>query len=98
MPRPEPWRAVGPVPGPVPNTARGSTLVIRVGPLNHLPVYSLSVIVPTMSDKISSPKRPRRLPDTIAEYLMATARDLAPGTKLPSENQLAKQFGVSRSA
>ncbi len=51
-----------------------------------------------MSDKISSPKRPRRLPDTIAEYLMATARDLAPGTKLPSENQLAKQFGVSRSA
>jgi GntR family transcriptional repressor for pyruvate dehydrogenase complex len=51
-----------------------------------------------MSDKSSSAKRARRLPDTIAEYLMATARELAPGSKLPSENQLAKQFGVSRSA
>jgi GntR family transcriptional repressor for pyruvate dehydrogenase complex len=51
-----------------------------------------------MSDKISSAKRARRLPDTIAEYLMATARELAPGSKLPSENQLAKKFGVSRSA
>lgn len=51
-----------------------------------------------MSDKIPSAKRARRLPETIAEYLMATARELAPGSKLPSENQLAKQFGVSRSA
>jgi GntR family transcriptional repressor for pyruvate dehydrogenase complex len=51
-----------------------------------------------MSDKISSAKRARRLPDTIAEYLMATARELAPGSKLPSENQLARKFGVSRSA
>jgi GntR family transcriptional regulator, transcriptional repressor for pyruvate dehydrogenase complex len=51
-----------------------------------------------MSDKIPPAKRTRRLPDTIAEYLMATARELAPGSRLPSENQLAKQFGVSRSA
>src|ERR1700733_5336105 len=51
-----------------------------------------------MSDKSPSAKRARRLPDTIAEYLMATARELAPGSRLPSENQLAKQFGVSRSA
>ena len=34
----------------------------------------------------------------IAEYLTTTARELAPGSKLPSENQLARQFGVSRSA
>ena len=51
-----------------------------------------------MPDKSSSAKRAPRLPDTIAEYLKATARELAPGSKLPSENQLAKQFGVSRSA
>jgi GntR family transcriptional regulator, transcriptional repressor for pyruvate dehydrogenase complex len=51
-----------------------------------------------MSDKISSSKRVRRLPETIAEYLVATARGLAPGSRLPSENQLARQFGVSRSA
>jgi GntR family transcriptional regulator, transcriptional repressor for pyruvate dehydrogenase complex len=51
-----------------------------------------------MSDKISSTKRSRRLTDTIAEYLTATIRELTPGSKLPSENQLAKQFGVSRSA
>src|SRR6202045_3149407 len=51
-----------------------------------------------MSDKSSSAKRARRLPDTIAEYLMTTARELAPGSRLPSENQLARQFGVSRSA
>jgi GntR family transcriptional regulator, transcriptional repressor for pyruvate dehydrogenase complex len=51
-----------------------------------------------MSDKISSTKRSRRLSDTIAEYLTATIRELTPGSKLPSENQLAKQFGVSRSA
>jgi DNA-binding FadR family transcriptional regulator len=50
-----------------------------------------------MSDKIPSAKPVRRLPDTIAEYLVGTARELAPGSKLPSENQLAKQFGVSRS-
>jgi GntR family transcriptional regulator, transcriptional repressor for pyruvate dehydrogenase complex len=55
-------------------------------------------MVAMMSDKSSSAKRARRLPDTIAEYLKATARELAPGSKLPSENQLAKQFGVSRSA
>ena len=51
-----------------------------------------------MSDKISPTKRPRRRTDTITDYLMATVRELAPGSKLPSENQLAKQFGVSRSA
>jgi GntR family transcriptional regulator, transcriptional repressor for pyruvate dehydrogenase complex len=51
-----------------------------------------------MSDKISSTKRSRRLTDTIAEYLTTAVRELAPGSKLPSENQLAKQFGVSRSA
>jgi GntR family transcriptional regulator, transcriptional repressor for pyruvate dehydrogenase complex len=51
-----------------------------------------------MSDKLASAKRVRRLTDIIAEYLMATSRELAPGSKLPSENQLAKQFGVSRSA
>jgi GntR family transcriptional regulator, transcriptional repressor for pyruvate dehydrogenase complex len=51
-----------------------------------------------MSDKISSNKRSRRLSDTIAEYLTTTIRELTPGSKLPSENQLAKQFGVSRSA
>jgi GntR family transcriptional regulator, transcriptional repressor for pyruvate dehydrogenase complex len=51
-----------------------------------------------MSDNLASAKRVRRLTDTIAEYLMTTARELAPGSKLPSENQLAKQFGVSRSA
>src|ERR1700721_3651436 len=51
-----------------------------------------------MSDKSSSAKRARRLPDAIAEYLKATAREVAPCSKLPSENQLAKQFGVSRSA
>jgi GntR family transcriptional regulator, transcriptional repressor for pyruvate dehydrogenase complex len=51
-----------------------------------------------MSDKISSTKRSRRLSDTIAEYLTTTIRELTPGSKLPSENQLAKQFGVSRSA
>jgi GntR family transcriptional repressor for pyruvate dehydrogenase complex len=52
-----------------------------------------------MSDKnISSTKRTRRLPDAIAEYLVATARELAPGSRLPSESQLAKKFGVSRSA
>src|ERR1700675_2586194 len=61
-------------------------------------VSFLSAMVAMMSDKSSSAKRARRLPDTIAEYLMATARELAPGSKLPSENQLAKQFGVSRSA
>jgi GntR family transcriptional repressor for pyruvate dehydrogenase complex len=55
-------------------------------------------MIPMMSDKISSAKPVRRLPDTIAEYLLATVRELAPGSKLPSENQLAKQFGVSRSA
>jgi GntR family transcriptional regulator, transcriptional repressor for pyruvate dehydrogenase complex len=51
-----------------------------------------------MSDKLASDKRVRRRTDTVAEYLMATARELAPGSKLPSENQLARQFGVSRSA
>jgi GntR family transcriptional repressor for pyruvate dehydrogenase complex len=51
-----------------------------------------------MPDKLGSAKRVRRRTDTIAEYLMATARELAPGSKLQSENQLAKQFGVSRSA
>src|SRR3984893_3143888 len=51
-----------------------------------------------MSEKTPPAKRPRRLPDTIAEYLMATARELAPGSRLPSENQLAKRFGVRRSA
>jgi DNA-binding FadR family transcriptional regulator len=55
-------------------------------------------MISVMSDKIPSAKPVRRLPDTIAEYLVATARELAPGSKLPSENQLAKQFGVSRSA
>src|ERR1700732_1830839 len=55
-------------------------------------------MISMMSDKISPAKPVRRLPDTIAEYLKATARELAPGSKLPSENQLAKQFGVSRSA
>lgn len=62
------------------------------------PVLFLSVIVPKMSDNIPSAKRARRLPDAIAEYLMAAARELAPGSRLPSENQLARQFGVSRSA
>jgi GntR family transcriptional repressor for pyruvate dehydrogenase complex len=56
------------------------------------------VYSPVMSDKTSATKRSRRLTDTIAEYLTTTIRDLAPGSKLPSENQLAKQFGVSRSA
>jgi GntR family transcriptional regulator, transcriptional repressor for pyruvate dehydrogenase complex len=51
-----------------------------------------------MSDKISSSKNGRRLTDTIAEYLTTIVRELAPGAKLPSENQLAKRFGVSRSA
>jgi DNA-binding transcriptional MocR family regulator len=51
-----------------------------------------------MSDKTSAGKRSRRLTDTIAEYLTTTIRDLAPGSKLPSEHQLAKHFGVSRSA
>ena len=51
-----------------------------------------------MSDKPSPAKGVRRLTDTIAEYLTTTARELAPGSKLPSENQLARQFGVSRSA
>jgi GntR family transcriptional repressor for pyruvate dehydrogenase complex len=51
-----------------------------------------------MSDNSPSSKRARRLPDAIAEYLMTTARELAPGSRLPSENQLARQFGVSRSA
>jgi GntR family transcriptional regulator, transcriptional repressor for pyruvate dehydrogenase complex len=51
-----------------------------------------------MSDNIASPKRARRLTETIAEYLTTIVRELAPGAKLPSENQLAKQFGVSRSA
>src|ERR1700761_766175 len=51
-----------------------------------------------MSDKTPAAKRSRRLTDTIAEYLTTTIRDLAPGSKLPSEHQLAKQFGVSRSA
>jgi GntR family transcriptional regulator, transcriptional repressor for pyruvate dehydrogenase complex len=51
-----------------------------------------------MSDKPSTAKGVRRLTDTIAEYLITTARELAPGSKLPSENQLARQFGVSRSA
>ena len=51
-----------------------------------------------MSDKTSAGKKSRRLTDTIAEYLTTTVRDLAPGSKLPSEHQLAKQFGVSRSA
>jgi GntR family transcriptional regulator, transcriptional repressor for pyruvate dehydrogenase complex len=51
-----------------------------------------------MSDKHSPAKGVRRLTDTIAEYLITTARELAPGSKLPSENQLARQFGVSRSA
>src|ERR1700730_12570130 len=55
-------------------------------------------MISMMSDKISPAKPVRRLPDTIAEYLVATVRELAPGSKLPSENQLAKQFGVSRSA
>ena len=50
------------------------------------------------SDKAPAAKRSRRLTDTIAEYLTTTIRDLAPGSKLPSENQLVKQFGVSRSA
>src|SRR5215469_16369349 len=49
------------------------------------------------SDKAPAAKRSRRLTDTIAEYLTTTIRDLAPGSKLPSEHQLAKQFGVSRS-
>jgi GntR family transcriptional regulator, transcriptional repressor for pyruvate dehydrogenase complex len=51
-----------------------------------------------MSDKTAATKRSRRLTDTIAEYLTTTIRDLPPGSKLPSEHQLAKQFGVSRSA
>jgi GntR family transcriptional repressor for pyruvate dehydrogenase complex len=51
-----------------------------------------------MSDQTPAAKRSRRLTDTIAEYLTTTIRDLAPGSKLPSEHQLAKQFGVSRSA
>ena len=51
-----------------------------------------------MSDKPSPAKGVRRLTDTIAEYLITTARELAPGSKPPSENQLARQFGVSRSA
>ena len=51
-----------------------------------------------MSDKSSLARKSRRLTDTIADYLTATVRELAPGSKLPSENQLAKQFGVSRSA
>jgi GntR family transcriptional regulator, transcriptional repressor for pyruvate dehydrogenase complex len=51
-----------------------------------------------MSDKTPAGKRSRRLTDTIAEYLTTTIRDLAPGSKLPSEHQLARQFGVSRSA
>jgi GntR family transcriptional regulator, transcriptional repressor for pyruvate dehydrogenase complex len=53
-----------------------------------------------MSDKrLSAGKsRSRRLTDTIADYLTTAVRELAPGSKLPSENQLAKQFGVSRSA
>src|ERR1700724_3119714 len=55
-------------------------------------------MISMMSDKISPAKPVRRLPDTIAEHLVATGRELAPGSKLPSENQLAKQFGVSRSA
>jgi GntR family transcriptional repressor for pyruvate dehydrogenase complex len=63
------------------------------------PVCFSSSIVSEMSDKnISSTKRTRRLPDAIAEYLVATARELAPGSRLPSESQLAKKFGVSRSA
>src|SRR5258708_33953318 len=48
-----------------------------------------------MSDKT---KRSPRLADTIAQYLTTTIRDLAPGSNPPSENQLAKHFGVSRSA
>ncbi len=48
-----------------------------------------------MSDKPSPAKGVRRLTDTVAEYLITTARELAPGSKLPSENQLARQFGVN---
>jgi GntR family transcriptional regulator, transcriptional repressor for pyruvate dehydrogenase complex len=51
-----------------------------------------------MSDKFASTKRVRRLTDKIADYLMEAARELAPGSRLPSEHKLAKQFGISRSA
>ena len=38
-----------------------------------------------------------RLADHVAHQLIITTRQMAFGAKLPSENQLAKQFGVSRS-
>ncbi len=42
--------------------------------------------------------RPRRLPDEVASSILASieSRQLKPGDKLPSENQLSKQFGVAR--
>jgi GntR family transcriptional regulator, transcriptional repressor for pyruvate dehydrogenase complex len=70
---------------------------IQATPFIGFPIRVRPFMVPMMSDKLAS-KRVRRLTDTIAEYLVATARELAPGSRLPSENQLAKQFGVSRSA
>lgn len=42
--------------------------------------------------------RPRRLPDEVASSILASieSRQLLPGDKLPSENELSKRFGVAR--
>ena len=43
--------------------------------------------------------RPRRLPDEVASSILSSIenKQLNPGDKLPSENELSKQFGVARS-
>lgn len=43
-------------------------------------------------------ERPRRLPDEVASTILASieSRQLKPGDRLPSENELSRRFGVAR--
>ena len=39
----------------------------------------------------------RKLAETVAQQLLAAVRDLAPGTRIPSEKELTQMLGVGRS-
>ena len=39
----------------------------------------------------------RKLAETVARQLLSAVRDLAPGTRLPSEKELTQMLGVGRS-
>lgn len=49
-----------------------------------------------LTNSTPSPK-PNRLADHVADQLVAKSRQMSVGDKLPSESQLAAEFGVSRS-